>query len=192
MPPVLHRPARAAAVIAALFAAGCAHHAPPAIAAAPAPPPAPTPAKHSLAWEDSVVMARMTADRQRIDAEHAAREKVALKQMVFFSFDQAVLSDSDRAVLDQKFGLLTSEPKLRIRVAGNCDDRGADEYNLALGQRRAAAAKRYLVDRGIDPARIDIVSWGREKPVAQGDNEQAWAMNRNDQFLTLTTDRGDD
>jgi peptidoglycan-associated lipoprotein len=67
-------------------------------------------------------------------------------------------------------------------VAGNTDNRGSDEYNLALGQRRAAEVKRYLIARGIDASRIDVVSFGEERPAASGDNEDAWAKNRRDEF----------
>ena len=73
-------------------------------------------------------------------------------------------------------------PSLHIRIDGNCDDRGSDEYNMALGQRRAAIAKRYLTDHGVDASRIDIISYGKERPFAQGNDESAWAKNRNDQF----------
>ena len=71
---------------------------------------------------------------------------------------------------------------MRIRIAGNCDARGSDEYNLALGQRRAAAAKRYLSDHGVDASRIDIISYGRERPAVEGDTEDAYAKNRRDEF----------
>ena len=72
-------------------------------------------------------------------------------------------------------------------MAGNCDERGSDEYNLALGNRRAIAAKQYLTSHGIAASRIEIVSYGKERPVDPGHNEEAWASNRNDQFENLTT-----
>ena len=71
---------------------------------------------------------------------------------------------------------------MRIRVAGNTDNRGSDEYNLALGQRRAAEVKRYLIARGIAEDRIDVVSYGEERPAVAQDNEDAWAKNRRDEF----------
>ncbi len=168
--------------------AACAHHPPPQLAATPAPAPAATP-KHSTAWEDSVVLAKMAADRHAAEIARAAARDT-LSMMTFFSFDQAVLSDQDRALLDAKLAILQAHPDLQIRIAGDADDRGSEEYNLALGQRRAAAAKRYLVDHGISDSRIQIVSYGLERPVAKGETEQAWAMNRNDQFLVIAGQLG--
>jgi peptidoglycan-associated lipoprotein len=72
-----------------------------------------------------------------------------------------------------------SDPSVRILVAGNCDERGTREYNLALGERRAATVKDYLVSLGISPNRIDTISYGKERPIAAESNEEAWAMNRN-------------
>ena len=71
---------------------------------------------------------------------------------------------------------------MRLRISGHTDERGSDEYNLALGQRRAAAARRFLETRGVDPSRIDIVSFGEERPVGMGASETAWASNRRDEF----------
>jgi peptidoglycan-associated lipoprotein len=173
----------AALTILSAAAAACAHHAPPQVAAAPAPTPAGS--KHSTAWEDSVVLAQMAADRRAVDQARAAAARDTLTMMTFFSFDQAVLSDQDRALLDAKLAILQAHPDLQIRIAGDADDRGSEEYNLALGQRRAAAAKRYLVDHGISDTRIQVISYGLERPVAKGETEQAWAMNRNDQFLVI-------
>jgi peptidoglycan-associated lipoprotein len=89
-------------------------------------------------------------------------------------------------VLDQKIPMLKANSQVRIQVAGNCDERGSDEYNLALGNRRAISAKQYLVNHGIDQSRIETVSYGKERPVDPGHNEEAWAKNRNDQFDVLT------
>ncbi len=75
---------------------------------------------------------------------------------------------------------------MRIQTAGNCDERGSDEYNLALGNRRAMAAKHYLVEHGIDASRVETVSYGEERPIDPGHTEEAWAKNRNDQFEILT------
>jgi peptidoglycan-associated lipoprotein len=78
--------------------------------------------------------------------------------------------------------VLNANPDTRIRIAGNTDERGSDEYNLALGQRRAAQAKRYLTQRGIADSRIDIISYGEERPAADGHDESAWSQNRRDEF----------
>jgi peptidoglycan-associated lipoprotein len=101
---------------------------------------------------------------------------------VYFDYDKSDLRDDARAVLDAKVPILQANKQVRIRIAGNTDERGSDEYNLALGQRRAASAKAYLTARGIDAGRIDIVSYGEERPAQQGDNEPARAKNRRDEF----------
>src|SRR5205807_5871502 len=77
-------------------------------------------------------------------------------------------------------------PGLRIRISGHCDERGSDEYNLALGNRRATAAKQYVVSHGIDAGRIETVSYGEERPLASGHDEEAWAQNRRDEFEILS------
>lgn len=98
---------------------------------------------------------------------------------VFFAFNQSSLSSDAQATLDRQAGWLQRYPNVRVLVAGNADDRGTEEYNLALGQRRANAAKDYLVARGVDASRIQTISYGKDRPTALGDDEQAWAQNRN-------------
>jgi len=88
-------------------------------------------------------------------------------------------------VLDAKLPILRANPNMRIRIEGNCDDRGSEEYNLALGQRRAAAAKRYLTDFGIDAGRIDIISYGHERPVCSQGSDECWSQNRRDEFVIV-------
>jgi peptidoglycan-associated lipoprotein len=102
--------------------------------------------------------------------------------MTFFAYDQSTLTSDGQAALAAKVPILSANPAIALRVAGNCDARGSDEYNLALGQRRAQTAKRYLTDHGIAETRIAVISYGKERPVSPGDNEAAWAQNRNDQF----------
>lgn len=108
--------------------------------------------------------------------------KTLLGTLIHFDFDKANIRPGEAAVLDQKVGILQVNGALRIRVAGHCDERGSDEYNLALGNRRAIAAKQYLVSHGIDAGRIETVSYGKERPLAAGHNEEAWAQNRRDEF----------
>ena len=81
--------------------------------------------------------------------------------------------------LDRQAAWLGRYPQVSVQVAGNCDERGTEEYNLALGQRRANAARDYLVARGVQSARITTISYGKDRPTALGDDEQAWAQNRN-------------
>ena len=98
---------------------------------------------------------------------------------VFFDFDRSTLRDDARSTLDRQAGWLGKYPQVNVQVAGNCDDRGTEEYNLALGQRRANSARDYLVARGVAGARLSTISYGKDRPTALGDNEQAWAQNRN-------------
>ena len=98
---------------------------------------------------------------------------------VFYDFDKSSLSGDARATLDRQAAWLARYPQVSIQVAGNTDERGTTEYNLALGQRRANAARDYLVARGVSSARITTISFGKERPTALGSDEQAWAQNRN-------------
>ena len=98
---------------------------------------------------------------------------------VFFDFDRSSLRADAQATLDKQSGWLAKYPQVNVQVAGNCDDRGTEEYNLALGQRRANAARDYLVARGVAGARVSTISYGKDRPTAMGDNEQSWAQNRN-------------
>ncbi len=98
---------------------------------------------------------------------------------VFYAFDQTSLSSDARATLDRQAGWMGRYPQVSVQLAGNCDERGTEEYNLALGQRRANAARDYLVAHGVSSARITTISYGKERPVAAGSDEQAYAQNRN-------------
>ena len=98
---------------------------------------------------------------------------------VFFAFDSSKLSSDATGTLDRQSGWLGKYPQVSVQVAGNTDDRGTEEYNLALGQRRANAAADYLKAKGVAGSRITTISYGKDRPTAQGDNEQAWAQNRN-------------
>jgi peptidoglycan-associated lipoprotein len=135
------------------------------------------------------------ARRDSIDRANAAREdsirraregmegvRSTLTAPIYFDYDSDALGETARSALDQKLAILQSNSGVRLRIAGHADERGSDEYNLALGQRRAAAAKRYLAQRGIPEARIEIISYGEERPAASGGDESAWAQNRRDEF----------
>lgn len=105
--------------------------------------------------------------------------QVNVGDRVYFDLDEYVLTQDARSVLRRQAAWLSSHDGINIMVAGNCDERGTREYNLALGERRANVVKDYLVSLGVDPARIETVSYGKERPIADGANEQAWALNRN-------------
>jgi peptidoglycan-associated lipoprotein len=164
----------------------------------PAPAPAPAVNQDSLARErarqDSIAAAERARqdslaalEKSRQDSLAAAQSalaaaRTAVTAPIYFDFDQSELTESARGTLDAKVPVLNANAGLRIRIAGNTDSRGSDEYNMALGQRRAAAAKRYLTQHGVDASRIDVISYGEERPSAQGDDESAWSQNRRDEF----------
>jgi peptidoglycan-associated lipoprotein len=160
---------------------------------AAAPTPAPTTAAPDTAGQGAArdAAARAAAARAAADsaaAANAARERMmtearaALTAAVYFDYDAAEITGDARATLDAKLPLLNANPSLRIRIAGHTDNRGSDEYNLALGQRRASATKAYLTQRGVDASRIDIVSFGEERPASEGEGEEAWSRNRRAEF----------
>lgn len=107
--------------------------------------------------------------------------RVSVGDRVFFGYDRFDLSTEARAVLERQAAWLRRYPNVRVLVAGNCDERGTREYNLALGARRSAAARDFLVSLGIDGGRIESVSYGKERPLDARANEEAWSVNRNAQ-----------
>lgn len=106
---------------------------------------------------------------------------------VFFDFDQYSVRQDQRAVLDRQAAWLKKYPEVTVTVEGHADERGTREYNIALGNRRATAAKNYLVALGINPNRVQTISYGKERPAVAGSNEQAWSQNR--RAVTVVTAR---
>jgi len=132
---------------------------------------------------------RLRLEREAAERARAARE--ALQATVYFAFDRSDLDAEARRVLDAKLPVMQANTDVRIRIAGHTDERGSDEYNLALGARRAAAAKRYLSHHGIDEARMDVVSFGEERPVCTESDETCWTQNRRAAFeVTVGTIAG--
>ena len=107
-----------------------------------------------------------------------AEARAVLAEPVYFAYDRSDLSADARRILDSKAPILKGSPALRVRTEGHTDERGSDEYNLALGQRRAASARQYLLDLGVPEARLDITSFGEERPVCQESTETCWSRNR--------------
>ena len=99
--------------------------------------------------------------------------------------DEYGINEDPTRILDRIAAFLREHPDIRIRIEGNCDERGTIEYNLALGEKRALAAKNYLVSKGIDPSRIEIISYGKSRPLDPAHNEYAWAKNRRDHFVII-------
>ena len=105
---------------------------------------------------------------------------------IHFDFDKYDIRLEDTESLKQNAAVLKRFPSVKIQIEGHCDERGTGEYNLALGERRAHSAKEYLVSLGVDENRISTISYGKEKPLDPGHNEEAWAKNRRDEFVVLT------
>lgn len=97
---------------------------------------------------------------------------------VFYAFDSSELSAEARTTLERQAFWLRRYPQVTVTVEGHADERGTREYNLALGERRASAARDYLVSLGVDPSRVTTISFGKERPAVLGSNEEAWAQNR--------------
>lgn len=111
------------------------------------------------------------------EADRMARERGWIRD-AFFAFDASTLDADAQEALQQSATWLRSHPEFRIRVEGHCDERGTEQYNLALGDRRADTAASYLATLGVDRSRIQTVSYGEERPFEEGSNETAWAQNR--------------
>jgi peptidoglycan-associated lipoprotein len=105
---------------------------------------------------------------------------------IFFDFDRYNIRPDAQVLLSQNGKSLMENPTVTIRIEGNCDERGTEQYNLALGSRRAQSAKDYLVTYGIDASRMTTISYGKERPLALGHNEAAWAKNRRDDFVVTS------
>lgn len=105
---------------------------------------------------------------------------------IHFDFDKYDIRPGDAEILKENAALLLKYPKAKIQIEGHCDERGTNEYNLALGERRANSAKRYLVSLGISEDRLSTISYGEERPLDPGHNEEAWAKNRRAHFVILS------
>lgn len=157
----------------------------------PSPEVAEAPPVDSAAILDSIANARRLAEeeaRRLAGTEGPERERrlaemrAALTAPVYFEFNAADLAEDARMTLDAKVPVLAANPGLRMRITGHTDTRGSDEYNIALGQRRAAMVREYLQQRGVDASRLDIVSFGEEQPAVPGNDEGAHAQNRRAEF----------
>jgi peptidoglycan-associated lipoprotein len=159
------------ALIAALVAtAGCAKKRP-----AQLPPP---PAQPQSTDSYSPPAAPPTAGSAVVPGSREDFLQQAGSDTVHFDTDSYEIDAQSAAILDAQARWLTQYPAKTITVEGHCDERGTREYNLALGDRRANAAKNFLVNAGVSAARISVISYGKERPVAQGSDEDSWAQNR--------------
>ncbi len=175
-------------VVAGALASGCRHKAPvaepappaavPVVPAPPPPPPLPTPQPPpppppAPLTEDQIFARKSVAD---LNAEGALRDAL-------FDYDRWTMREEATAVLAENAKWMARWPATRITVEGHCDERGTQEYNLALGERRATAVKSYLVSLGVASDRLTVVSYGRESPLCTEDTEQCWQRNRRAHFV---------
>ena len=161
-----------ACVSAALILGACTHKQE---AVNTAPPPAPPP-------QTAPAPAPVTS---QIVPGSAEDFRVNVGDTVHFGYDQYNVEDNDKAVLGRQAQWLARYPGVRVSVEGHCDERGTREYNLALGARRANAVKEYLVSQGVSAARVETVSYGKERPICTESNEACWTQNR--RGVTLVT-----
>lgn len=160
-------------VVGALSITACKHNAPKEL------PPTPGPATTTT-----------TTPNQSMGAAPGSQADFLAQMMgsdtIYFDTDEYNIDSMDQAALAKQAQWLMQYPAKRATIEGHADERGTREYNLALGERRANAAKNYLASLGVDPSRVSTVSYGKERPVALGSNEQAWAQNR--RAVTVTID----
>jgi peptidoglycan-associated lipoprotein len=129
--------------------------------------------------EESLKEDELRAEGERMQS---AREMFE-NEDVLFEFDSASLTAEAQEILRAKAEWLRDNPGVRVLIEGHCDERGTNEYNLALGDRRAFSSKAFLTDLGIDGARLSTISYGEERPIASGSSEDAWAKNRRAHFV---------
>jgi peptidoglycan-associated lipoprotein len=122
------------------------------------------------------------SEEQNIKTSSEMRNEKGGLEDIHFDFDKSDIRQDDRKILSRNAAALSKNKNVKIVIEGNCDERGTAEYNMALGERRADEAKKYLVNLGIDGKRITTISYGSEKPLDPGHDEDAWAKNRRDHF----------
>jgi peptidoglycan-associated lipoprotein len=109
-----------------------------------------------------------------------------LLKRIHFDFDRYIIRESDAQILKENAAVLTKFPAVKIQIEGHCDVRGTNEYNLALGERRAHSAREYLLSLGVPADRISIISYGEERPLENGQSEEAWSKNRRADFIIVS------
>ena len=129
----------------------------------------------------SVTEEGLDGDRRRVE-ELRKKEGIQLSN-VYFSFDDFSLSEEAKQTLLENAAWLMNRPEKKVAIGGHCDERGTGEYNLALGERRANSAKRYLINLGVNAGQISTISYGEEKPADMGNTEESWAKNRRGEFV---------
>ena len=134
---------------------------------------------HSSQKEDDQIDSKVTTQKNENNSVNP-RETSNLTKLdtVYFDFDDAKLREDARKMLKENVEILRKNPNIGVSIEGHCDERGSVEYNLALGEKRAEAIKRYLINLGINSKRLSTISYGEEKPLVAGHNEEVWSQNR--------------
>jgi len=146
----------------------------------PEPKPEPKPAPQAPRQEAPKPQVQQPVRKVEDKATVPADLKFAT---IYFDFDKSDIRSDQRSTINRNAELLKQYPSVSVRIEGHCDERGSDEYNIALGNRRADAARRYLVEYGIAGNRIQTISYGESRPVDPGHSEAAWAKNRRTEFV---------
>jgi len=154
----------------------------------PATPSEPLRGDQGQIREETIVAPPITSTPTTITTEPLtplAKPSLAALQVVPFAYDQHLLSDEARDLIAANAAILKAEGRATFQLAGHCDERGSDQYNIALGERRAEAVRAYLLELGIDARRMETVSYGEERPVNPGHTEECWLQNRRVEFVLL-------
>jgi peptidoglycan-associated lipoprotein len=177
-----------AAIATVLVAAACTPEPPPETPA----PTGPTAEELERMRQDSIRLVEEAAAAERARQEEMARQeraraaeaaRQALRETVYFDYDESVIRSDTEQRLRAKLNVLRSNPGVQLRMEGHADERGTSEYNIALGNERAESVMQFFTGFGLDGNRFSSVSYGEERPVAQGSSEAAWAQNRRVEFV---------
>ncbi len=125
------------------------------------------------------------AERERARAAEVARAREALTEIVYFEYDSDEITAEAQARLQRKISILQANPGVEVRVEGHTDERGSEEYNVALGQRRAEAVRNFLANYGITGERVTTISYGELRPATEGSGEESWSRNRRAEFAIV-------
>jgi peptidoglycan-associated lipoprotein len=175
----MHRSMRAAGLVAALglLSLGC---------GSKSQPEMPEPVSQEALTGESPSIPATVESEPLSDRRLDQADRATLEERISFDFDQWDLTRAARETLSAKAEILRRVPNVSLRIEGHADERGSDEYNLALSHRRAASAMRFLVNQGISQERLETIGYGEERPVDSDENEAAWARNRRDEFRVIT------
>lgn len=151
------------------------------------PPPPPVEPSQPKVEAPAPAAPAPVVEAPKVDTVAAHRERLKTRagevfKPIYFAFDQSTLGDEGKATAEAIARFLQEFPEVTVRVEGHADERGTNEYNLALGERRAQAVQQYLTSYGVDAGRVSVLSYGEEKPASEGKDESAWSLNRRAEF----------